>query len=180
MNISNEFMKDFIVRTAYHSNALDNRQITLAETVSIIAYNTVQESISLDNLYAIDNHKYAFIFLMHTQRHQKGLSIDIITEVHEILRYRLSKNRKEWNKNFTAIKYLIDELNKNLQATKHPDEVIKIACSFHIDFMHANDLMNGRTGRVLLSYLLWQNAIPPFVVQKKRKTNIGRLSKVKI
>lgn len=166
MNISNEFMKDFIVRTAYHSNALDNRQITLAETVSIIAYNTVQESISLDNLYAIDNHKYAFIFLMHTQRHQKGLSIDIITEVHEILRYRLSKNRKEWN--------------KNLQATKHPDEVIKIACSFHIDFMHANDLMNGRTGRVLLSYLLWQNAIPPFVVQKKRKTNIGRLSKVKI
>lgn len=167
MKLSDEYLEDLVTRTAYHSNALDNRRITLPETASIIVYDTIPKRISLDNLYAIDNFKYAFGFLVNTHQYTKGLSVDMITETHQILRHRLQKNQKESNMNFSLIEPLIDDLNKNLLAAKTPDDIVKIACTFHIDFIHTNDFRNGRTGRLLLSILLWQHQIPPFVIQKE-------------
>lgn len=122
MHFSNDYREDLMARMAYHSNALENRQITLAETVSIILYNTVPPKMSLHNLYAIDNHKYAMAFLL--KQDQDDLSIAIMTEIHTILTYRLQENQKHWDQIHKPMKLLLEETNKQLHSAKHEDEEI--------------------------------------------------------
>lgn len=171
MNFSTDYIDDFTARLAYHSNALEGRHISLPETVSILFYQTVPASITLDNLYAIDNHQHALRFLIS----EKSFSIHLVNEIHKILTYRLSVNRDLWNQQLVLMEALIQKTNKQLVSARSEEAVIAIACAFHMEFIQIHNGQHGSCGRFLMNTLLIQHKVAPVVIQKEDEVDYIRL-----
>lgn len=63
MELTDDYMDDFLVRMSHQSNAIENNRISLPETVSIILHHTIPNKLSLRQVYEIDNHRYAMEYL---------------------------------------------------------------------------------------------------------------------
>ena len=187
-NISQDYMDDILVRMSHHSSAIENNTLTLPETVSIILHNTVPNKASLREVYEIDNHRYAMEYLYAASTLQEELTLDILFKTDELLMDKLHHERGMFKtkKNFirgaefdTAspqetpmlMKQWIDNVNYRLEVATSKADVIELACESHIEFERIHPFAdgNGRTGRLLMNFLLLKKNIAPFIIDKKDK-----------
>ena len=188
MYLSKEYMKDLLVRLTHHSNAIENNTISLPETVSILLHQTVPKQVSLRELYEIDNHGYAMEYLLSQDTLNQDFSLDIIFETHRILMDRLHHERGTFKTEVNYIKgadfdtihpsnvhlemkQWIDNVNYRIGVAGTVKQMIDLVCESHIQFERIHPFAdgNGRTGRLIMNYLLMKNDIAPLIIEKTDK-----------
>lgn len=188
MKLPKEYMEDLLVRMSHHSSAIENNEITLPETVSIILHNTIPNKASLREVYEIDNHRYAMEYLLSPETLEKDFTFDILFDTHAILMDRLHHERGRFKTEanyirgadfdtvhpdnaFMVMKQWLDNVNYRMEIAESDNDIIDLVCDSHIEFERIHPFAdgNGRTGRLIMNYLLMKNDIAPLVIEKEDK-----------
>lgn len=186
--LTKEYLDDILVRLAHHSSALEGNTISLADTVTIILYDTVPGGVQKRELYEIDNHKEAFSYVVNSIDNNEKLDLNKVRDIHELLMNKLLHNRGSFKTdpneilgaNFSTasvqetpilMRQWVDNLDWQLNNAQNDEEVLKIVGDFHIQFerIHPFSDGNGRTGRLLMNYSLMEKGLPPLVIEAKDK-----------
>ena len=185
-NITYEYIMDLSIRITHHSNAIEGNTLTLNETATIILDNTIPGSTSVREVYETLNHKRAIDFIIKELENGNKLDIFLIKDINREILDRLHDNAGEFKKTWNGIigadfetatvektplltKNWIDNLNYRLNLCKSNEEKLKEILLSHIEFerIHPFSDGNGRTGRLLMLYLCFQENISPFVIEKE-------------
>ncbi|MDM5335807.1 Fic family protein [Fictibacillus enclensis] len=188
-NLPKEYLDDVLVRLAHHSSAIEGNTISLADTITILLYNTVPGSVPLRELYEIDNHKEAFHYVLNSVDNNEALTIDKMLDIHELLMNKLLHDKGKFKTGENAIqgadfltasaretpilmKQWVDNLNWQLDNTKDRNQILEFVGDSHIQIerIHPFSDGNGRTGRLLMNYSLLQKGLPPLIIEAKNKS----------
>lgn len=188
MKLPNEYADDLLVRMAHHSSSIENNTISLAETVSILLHNTIPNKVSLREFYEVENHRYALDYLLENANLKKEVSFDTLFQTHRLLLDRLHHERGKFKSTGNEIKgadfetatveqtptlmmQWVDNINYRINLNLSKADMIKLACESHIEFERIHPFLygNGRTGRLIMSYLLLKENIAPLIIEKKEK-----------
>lgn len=176
-----EYLKDLITRSTYHSNAIEGSTLTFAETYAIL-YNDNSFKIQGKEpreIYEAINHKKALELIFEYLKENTQLDERIIKNINEIINKDI-KDTKGYRKVQVFIRgsehippepekipnlmnYYIYNYNNDEQ------EIFEKIAQYHIEFekIHPFEDGNGRTGRLLLNYELLKNNLPPIVISKE-------------
>ena len=178
-----QYIKDLITRSTYHSNAIEGSTLTYAETYAIL-YN--DNSFKIEGkepreIYEAINHKKALELVFKNlqnneefdERFIKKLNETINRDIKDTEGYRTVQVfiqgsehiQSEPEKVPNLMMYYIYNYNHDEQ-----DIFAKIA-KYHIKFerIHPFEDENGRTGRLLINYELLKNDLPPVVIAKENR-----------
>lgn len=188
MKLPIEYIDDLLVRMSHHSSAIENNTISLPETVSIILHHTVPNKVSLRELYEIDNHRYAMEYLLDRDTVNQTFSMDIVMETHALLMNRLHHERGQFKTEVNHIKgaefdtarpsetpllmtQWLDNINYRMAIATTNEAIIEMVCESHVTFERIHPFAdgNGRTGRLIMNYLLLKNDIAPLIIEKDEK-----------
>ena len=182
--IINNFSMDF----AYNTTSIEGNTISLKEAKYLLEEGKTPANKDLREIYDLQNTQKVFLSIFKIK---KKLSHKLIQEIHkDLLRhvdlrigYRIHDVRV-FKSNFdsspgiyvkTDMELLLDWYEKNKKLL-HP---FVLATIFHHKFekIHPFADGNGRTGRMLLNYILMQNNYPPVIISKiKRVEYLKNLS----
>ena len=185
-NINYEYFLDLSIRITYHSNAIEGNTLTLNETATIILDGTIPGSKSVREVFEVLNHKKAIDYMLSELENDKKLDIYVIKNINKEILDRLNDNAGNFKRNSNAIiganfetstpsqapiltKNWIENLNYRLELYKNDDEKLLEILNSHIEFerIHPFSDGNGRTGRLIMMYLCFQEKISPFVIEKE-------------
>ena len=183
--INYEYFLDLSVRMTHHSNAIEGNTLTLNETATIILDSTIPGSKSVREVFEVLNHKKAIDYIISELENEKKLDIYMIKNINKEILDRLNDNAGNFKNNSNAIigadfetstpsqapvltKNWIENLNYRLKLCKNDDEKLSEILNSHIEFerIHPFSDGNGRTGRLIMLYLCFQENISPFVIEK--------------
>ncbi|WP_413371695.1 Fic family protein [Listeria monocytogenes] len=192
-----EYLQDVLVRLAHHSSAIEGNTISLADTVSIILHNKVtgKESYDLREIYEVKNHEQAFAYVMEEIEALRPISVPTIKQIHAYLTDRLQYDHGEFKTSANAIlgadfqtaspqetpilvQQWVDNVNyrlgtheESLEKEPSKDDKLETILESHIDFerIHPFSDGNGRTGRMVMNYLLMENDFPPLIIKAEEK-----------
>lgn len=192
LNLPDAYLKDVLVRLAHHSTAIEGNTLSLAETVSIILDNALppmDHKVSLREIYEVKNHEPAFRYILDELSAGHPLTINIVKKIHAALTDRLQHDHGEFKSVDNVIlgaefhtataaqtpllmQQWADNLNyRLLHETTDTNRYLAIS-EAHIAFerIHPFSDGNGRTGRMLMAYLLMQQNLPPVVISSVDRT----------
>lgn len=198
--VSNEeYLKDLITRSTYHSNAIEGNTLTYAETYAIL-YNDNSFKINLKEpreLYEAINHKKALEFMFDKLSIDDSFNDKLLKNINEIINKDI-KNTIGYRKVQVMIKgaeHIPPEPEKipNLMNyfiynyNNDNEELFTKIARYHIEFekIHPFEDGNGRTGRLLINYELIKNNNALAIITKEerakyyellRNSNIGKLA----
>lgn len=183
--INYEYFLDLSVRMIYHSNAIEGNTLTLNETATIILDSTIPGSKSVREVFEVLNHKKAIDYMISELENEKKLDIYMIKKINKEILDRLNDNAGNFKNSSNAIigadfvtstpsqapaliKNWIENLNYRLELCKNNNEKLLEILHSHIEFerIHPFSDGNGRTGRLIMLYLCFQEKISPFVIEK--------------
>ena len=183
--INYEYFLDLSVRMTYHSNAIEGNTLTLNETAAIILDSTIPGSKSVREVFEVLNHKKAIDYIISELENEKKLDIYMIKNINKEILDRLNDNAGNFKNSSNAIigadfetstpsqapvltKNWIENLNYRLELCKTDDEKLSEILNSHIEFerIHPFSDGNGRTGRLIMLYLCFQEKMSPFVIEK--------------
>jgi len=171
-NYTQEYLDDILVRIAHHSSAIEGNTISLADTISIILYETIPGRASKREFYEIENHKGAFEYVLACVLEHKPLDSEIIRGIHRKLTDRLQDDLG----NLQKLNQWADNLNYRLEAATSEESKIKAILEAHIEFekIHPFSDGNGPTGRMLMIYSFLSQGIAPVTIDKNNKSDYIR------
>ena len=183
--INYEYFLDLSVRMIHHSNAIEGNTLTLNETATIILDSTIPGSKSVREVFEVLNHKKAIDYMISELENEKKLDIYMIKKINKEILDRLNDNAGNFKNSSNAIigtdfvtstpsqapaltKNWIENLNYRLELCKNNNEKLLEILHSHIEFerIHPFSDGNGRTGRLIMLYLCFQEKISPFVIEK--------------
>lgn len=176
-----EYLKDLITRSTYHSNAIEGSTLTFAETYAIL-YNDNSFKIQGKEpreIYEAINHKKALELVFEYLKDNADINEKFIKNINETINKDI-KDTKGYRKVQVFIRgsehippepeKIPNLMNYYIYNYNHDEQEIfnKIA-KYHIEFekIHPFEDGNGRTGRILLNYELLKNNLPPIVISKE-------------
>ena len=184
-NINYEYFLDLSVRMTYHSNAIEGNTLTLNEMAAIILDSTIPGSKSVREVFEVLNHKKAIDSIISELENEKKLDIYMIKNINKEILDRLNDNAGNFKNSSNAIiganfetstpsqapiltKNWIENLNYRLELCKNNDEKLLEILNSHVEFerIHPFSDGNGRTGRLIMLYLCFQEKVSPFVIEK--------------
>ena len=183
--INYEYFLDLSVRMTHHSNAIEGNTLTLNETATIILDSTIPGSKSVREVFEVLNHKKAIDYMLTELANDQKLDIYVIKNINKEILDRLNDNAGNFKRNSNAIiganfetstpsqtliltKNWIENLNYRLELCKNTDEKLLEILNSHVEFerIHPFSDGNGRTGRLIMLYLCFQEKVSPFVIEK--------------
>ena len=183
--INYEYFLDLSVRMIHHSNAIEGNTLTLNETATIILDSTIPGSKSVREVFEVLNHKKAIDYMISELENEKKLDIYMVKKINKEILDRLNDNAGNFKNSSNAIigadfvtstpsqasaliKNWIENLNYRLELCKNNNEKLLEILHSHIEFerIHPFSDGNGRTGRLIMLYLCFQEKISPFVIEK--------------
>lgn len=175
--------EDNFLRWTYHSNAIEGNTLTLTETKVVLEGITIGGKRLVEHLEVI-NHKEAIEWLMKDTREGKEFNLQTIKTLH----YLVLKNIYEEAGKFRTMPVLIsgashtppdalfvqENMDTLVEAFKcSKDHPVVAAAKFHADFVKIHPFIdgNGRTGRLILNYMLMLSGYLPIIIHIEDKLN---------
>ena len=177
-----EIWKNFIVEFAFNTASIEGNTITLKEAKSLLEDGMTPKNKTLREIYDLQNAEKVFLQLLSSE---DELSHESIVNMHAGLMENIDKRigyRKEdirvLKSHFDAtpgpyvladMKLLLRWYNEN-QGKFHP---LVLAAIFHHKFEKIHPFMdgNGRTGRMIMNYILLKAEYPPLILHKRSRAD---------
>ena len=168
---------EFMIEFTYDSNAIEGNTLTLQETAMVLEGITIDAKPLKDHLEVV-GHKAAFEYVKQIIVEKMVFSEGLIKEIHSLVlmdrpedrgRYRRIPVRIMGASHEPPQPYLVpiqmEQLLEELkQGQLHP---LEAAALFHLKFEGIHPFIdgNGRTGRLILNFMLMQAGYPPINVK---------------
>lgn len=193
-----EALNGHSIAFAYNSGKIENDKVTYNDTREIFEHDGVTSYTGdLRTLFEIRNSKEANEMFLSAFNQRLSVDEALIKEFQRLLtqntydtrRYQLGERPGEYKKHDYVtgkeeigaapedVKEEMDELLEEMQDITE-DIVLKAAAYFHVKFENIHPFAdgNGRTGRLVMNYILVINGHPPIVIHEEdRKTYYSAL-----
>ena len=183
-------LNGYLINFAYHSGKIENDNITFYDTREVFEHDGVTSYTGdLRTLFEINNAKEASLLVLDLFEEKKPIDETMVKQVqwqltkgtYDPRRYKKGERPGEFKKHDyvtgqhevgAAPKDVPIELNELLEdITDNGDDkhALVIAAFFHAKFenIHPFSDGNGRTGRLLMNYLLVLHNHPPIVIHEE-------------
>lgn len=187
--LSKDYLDDVTVRLSHHSTAIEGNTISFNDVTAIILCDFLpRTSINKREFYEVENHALAMQFILDELLNEKPLTKNIILEINRQLLDRIMPNAGQFKQQANDIKGADSPPTQPSQTPKAfhqwfantiyrleqantDEEKIKVILSSHIQFerIHPFQDGNGRTGRLIMFYLMLQENLYPFVITKEKR-----------
>ncbi len=177
------YLEDLIIRSTYHSNAIEGSTLTYAETYAILYNDNSFKIVGKEprEIYEAINHKKALeLVFTNLQNHEdfderfiKKLNETINRDIKDTKGYRTVQVFIQGSDHIppkpeklpNLMMYYIYHYNHDEQ------DIFEKIAKYHIEFekIHPFEDGNGRTGRLLINYELLKNDLYPVVITKEDK-----------
>lgn len=177
-----EILKNFIVEFAFNTTSIEGNTISLDQAQKLLVDNLTPKNKSLREIYDLQNTEKVFMDLFHNRKRE--ISHDLICEIHDLLLENIDARKgyrtqdvRVFKAHFKStlwpyVKTDMDILLKWLKENQSKLHPFVLAVMFHhkIEKIHPFMDGNGRTGRILMNYILLQHDYPPIIITKKNRT----------
>lgn len=171
--------KQFLIEFIYNSNAIEGNTLTLRETAMVLEGMTIDEKPLKDHLEAV-GHRDAFEYIEELVRHNAPINSREIKAIHSLVLGDRPEDKGRFRRVSVRIAgayatptepLLIEEKLEELlkkdrvwQKKVHPIERIAL---FHLVFEGIHPFIdgNGRTGRLLMNFMLIRQGYPTIDVK---------------
>jgi len=175
-----EIYKDFLIDFAYNTTSIEGNTIGLDQVRNLLEEGMTPQNKTLREIYDLQNHEKVFFDIIESGRE---ISHDLIIDIHKDLMenidkrigYRITDNRVV-RRRFKStpgrfVKTDMDLFMKWYSKNKGKLHPVVLAIIFHHKFekIHPFSDGNGRTGRMLMNYILMKNNYPPLIVHNKTR-----------
>jgi len=166
--------EDFLIRFTYDTNAIEGSTVTLNETKLILLDKITPPNRTLREVREIENHEKAFSYVFN---YKNDISRQFILKIHRILTNSVLPDDRSGK--FRKVQVIItgaeiippkpefvekeiEQLIKWYNKHKRKYHPIILASYFHTAFegIHPFVDFNGRTGRLLLNFILMKHGYP--------------------
>ncbi|HIH43246.1 TPA: Fic family protein [Candidatus Woesearchaeota archaeon] len=182
-----EIFKNFIIEFAYNTASIEGNTIKLIEARNLLQEGFTPKNKTLREIYDLQNTETIFNSLFTSK---EDINHELIIDIHtgllknidsrigyrtedvRVFKSRFDSSPAQYVK--TDMGLLLKWYNEN-KNNLHP---LVLAAVFHHKFEKIHPFMdgNGRTGRMLLNYILLRNDYPPLIIHaKKRKEYLDAL-----
>lgn len=177
-----EILKNYLIEFAFNSTSIEGNTINLEQARNLLEEGLTPENKTLREIYDLQNTEKVFFEIINLN---EDLSHDFIIRIHDSLLENIDA-RKGYRKtdirvvrsNFDAtpapyVKTDMDLLLKWYNEHREKIHPLSLAVIFHHKFekIHPFADGNGRTGRIILNYILIRNNYPPLIIHKKTRAN---------
>jgi Fic family protein len=174
-------MEQIAVSFTFNTNALEGSKITLEETREIIE-DKISPNRLLRDVKETEKHANVFFEMLNKKETvSKELLLDwhfkIFNESKSDIagkfRNHLVRVGEYLAPDWQDVEYLMADLLKYIKQNKLSKNIVEFAAIIHYRFekIHPFSDGNGRIGRLLINYLLWQDGYPMIIIDyKKRKS----------
>ncbi len=176
-----EIYKNFIIEFAYNTTTIEGNTIGLEQARNLLEEGRTPENKTLREIYDLQNHEKVFLNIIESE---KEINYDFIIGVHKGLMENIDKrigyrttDIRVFRRRFEStpgkfVKTDMDLLMKWYNENKKKLHPLILATIFHHKFekIHPFSDGNGRTGRMLMNYILMGNEYPPLIVHNKTRT----------
>ncbi|NQU79880.1 Fic family protein [Candidatus Woesearchaeota archaeon] len=175
-----ETYEHFLVDFAFNTTSIEGNTITLKEAERLLREEIMPKDRTLREVHDLQNTEKVFFWLLNQR---PLLNENLLIEVHDRLLENIDKRKgyrdheiRVFRSRFDAspAKYVKTDVGLLLKSLKiwekrlHP--LVLAAVMHHkMEKIHPFSDGNGRTGRMLMNYLMIMNGYPPMVVPKKRR-----------
>ncbi len=175
-----ETLKNYVIEFAYNTASIEGNTINLEEARNLLSEGITPKDKTLREVYDLQNTEKVFLDLLGNKL-KVELSHNLIVEIHDNLLQNIDERKgyrttdiRVINSNFDASpgKYVRTDMELLLKwfndhkIKLHP---LALAIVFHHKFekIHPFSDGNGRTGRMIINYILLRNNFPPSIIRKK-------------
>jgi len=182
MQTKREVFKNYIVEFAYNTASIEGNTINLEEARNLLDRGITPKNKTLREVYDLQNTEKVFFELLNSKldnllRHKTIIMIHdaLLANIDERKGYRTT-NIRVVKSNFDAspgtyVQTDMDLLLKWYNKYKNNLHPLVLANIFHHKFEKIHPFMdgNGRTGRMLMNWILLNNNLPPTITHKKTR-----------
>ena len=172
-----ETYKDFLIDFAFNTTSIEGNTITLAETNKLLKENLSPKNRTLREIYDLKNTEKVFFEILNSK---KKIDHNFLIEIHDKLLENIDLRKgyrthdvRVFKSRFKStpaiyIKTDMDILLRWFKKNENKLHPLVLAGIFHQKFekIHPFSDGNGRTGRIIMNYILLQKNFPPFIVRK--------------
>jgi len=177
-----EILKNYIIEFAYNTTSIEGNTINLEEARNLLSEGITPKDKTLREVYDLQNTEKVFFELLDSKIKQK-LDHNLIIWIHDKLLENIDERKgyrttdvRVLRSNFDAspgkyVKTDIDLLLKWYSRNEDNLHPLVLAIIFHHKFekIHPFSDGNGRTGRMIMNYILLKHNLPPTIVHKKTR-----------
>ena len=184
-NFENRY-ESFLAQFTYDSNAIEGNTLTLQETSFVLFENRTPKGKSLREINEALNHKEAFDYILS---YKKDITKDFICKIQKkVVKDTLRKDLESQIGIYRNLQVFVRGANftppkpknaknemKNLMrwysTNKNKLHPLILAAYFHLAFESIHPFVdgNGRTGRLLLNFILYKHNYPMISIPKTKK-----------
>ncbi len=176
-----EVYKHFLIDFAFNTTSIEGNTITLDEANKLLNEDILPKNKTLREVYDLQNTENTFLWLLDDKPLFNEM---LITDIHDRLLEKIDVRKgyrtqdiKVFKSKFEAspVKYLkIDMrvLMKWFKDNKKLHPLVLVGLLHHkLEKIHPFADGNGRTGRMLMNYILMKMGFPPLIISKKRRSD---------
>lgn len=172
--------KAFLIDFAFNTTSIEGNTITLKEAEKLINENLTPKNRTLREIYDLQNTEKVFLNILESK---ENIEHDFIINIHDELLNNIDERKGYRNHEIRVFRasfkashprYVKADMAILLQWYKENKKLhpFVLAGVFHHKFekIHPFSDGNGRTGRMLMNYMLLKSNFPPFFVKKSNRS----------
>lgn len=176
-----EILKNFIVEFTFNTTSIEGNTINLDQARNLLEKGLTPKDKEIREVYDVQNTEKVFLKLFNSKEDINHAFIikmhsGLVENIDARIGYRTS-NVKVIQANFksTPAPYVAEDMDTLIywyKENKNKLHPLVLASIFHHKFERIHPFMdgNGRTGRMILNYILIRNNYPPLVIHKKERS----------
>lgn len=176
-----DLMKNFAIEFAFNTTSIEGNTITLKEVRNLLEEGYTPKNKTLREIHDVQNTSNVFLEVLESK---KEISQEFIIDIHKKLMENVDKrvgyrtgDIRVTNSQFDAspAKYVKTDMNLLLKwYEEHKGKLhsLVLATLFHHKFERIHPFWdgNGRTGRMLMNYILLRDNYSPLIIKKKLRS----------
>jgi len=172
---------DFLVHFTHHSNAIEGSTMNLAETKQLMVEGKTPMSKRVEEVLAAKNTKEAYNFV---KSYGRDVNKRFILDIHNLLMTGIMTDAGKMRKSpvkITGAQFHppmpdtldleIDRFMEFYRFIRDKFHPVEVASLIHLKFIEIHPFTdgNGRTGRLLMNFILTRLGYPPMIVKNEEK-----------